>query len=612
VSIDIWRDAKEQVRQAIDIVDLAGSYVNLQRRGREYLALCPWHDDSRPSLHVNSERQTFKCFVCDIGGDVFSFVMQMEGIGFREAIKMLAERAGIQLEAPQTRSGDGSDEKPRLYEAMAWVEEQYHRFLLEAEEAEPARQYFRERHISQESILHFRLGYAPDRWDWLLSRAAKKGYPPKLLEKLGLAVPRNSGTGYYDRFRGRVLFPIRDAQVREPRPIALGGRILPQFAKEDTAKYINSPETPLFSKNRQVYGLETARDGITRSKNVLVMEGYTDCILAHQTGLNNAVAVLGTALGEKHIGLLRRYADTITLVLDGDEAGKRRTNEILELFVAAQVDLQILTLPQNLDPCDFLIAHGSEAFRQLLSGAVDALEHKIRRGTEGLDPTVDTHQANKVLEDILGTMARAPRLASSTASAVRLREQQVLTRLAYTFRVPEEQLRERLAELRQRSPRPVETVERPKASPYPTVESLDVWDRELLELVILQPGSIERVASTIGTEDLNSPVCRTIYTKCLELFETGLEPSFEQLMLESEDPGMKNLLVRLEEHGRAKAQCDSGQWLSEVLSSFQQRKEDAEYETRIRQAKGMNNPEEQEQFLDDLFSMLRSRPGKLK
>jgi DNA primase len=565
-------------------------------------------------LHVNPERQTFKCFVCDIGGDVFSFVMQMEGVGFREALAMLAERAGIEL-APAGRPGpgDAGDEKQKLYEAMAWVEAQYHRFLLEADEAEPARRYLAERRISDESIQKFRLGYAPDRWDWLLSRAASVGYGPNLLEKLGLVVPRNSGTGFYDRFRGRVLFPIHDAQVREARPIALGGRILPELAKEDAAKYINSPETPLFSKNRQVYGLDAARAGIARAKNVLVMEGYTDCIAAHQSGIDNAVAVLGTALGEKHVGLLRRYAETITLVLDGDEAGKRRTNEILELFVAAQVDLRILTLPRNLDPCDFLIAHGSEAFRELLSGAVDALEHKIRAGTEGMDPTVDIHQANVALEDILGTMARAPRLSLGTASAVRLREQQVFSRLALVFHVPEDQLRQRVAELRRGANRRQQQQAAPRqTSPYPTIDTIDLWDRELLELVMLRPGSVERVASTVGVEDLHAPACRAIYKKCLELFEAGLEPSFEQLMLESEDPAMKNLLVRLEEHGRAKAQSDNEQWLAEVLASFERMKEDAELDSRFRRGSAESDSPDDVEALGDVLDALRGRPGKLK
>ncbi len=616
VAIDQWREAKERVRESVDIVDLAGSYLDLHRRGREYLALCPWHDDSRPSLHVNPERQTFKCFVCDLGGDIFSFVMQMEGVGFREAVKMLAERAGIVIEPPQERRGPASaeDDKQTLYDAMAWAEAAYHGFLTESPEAEPARRYLQSRHINDQSIARFRIGYAPDRWDWLLSQAASAGFSPRVLEKVGLIAARQSGSGFYDRFRGRVLFPIHDAHVREARPIALGGRILPELAKDEVAKYINSPESPIYSKNRQLYALDQAREAILKAKpkTVLVMEGYTDVVVAHQFGIDNAVAVCGTALGENHLGLLRRYADRITLVLDGDEAGKRRTNEILELFVAAQLDLQILTLPQNLDPCDFLVTHGSEAFRQLLAEAVDALEHKIRTGTEGLDPTADTHRANAVLEDVLGTMARAPRLASSTAAAVRLREQQVLSRLAHTFRVPEEQLRLRMSELRRRSPRGVEPS-RPSQpiSPVPSIDALDLWDRELLELVMLMPGSIERVASVIAVDDLNSPVCRRIYQKCLELFEAGAEPSFDQLMLEAEEPSIKNLLVRFEEHGRAKAQSDAGQWLAEVLASFQGRKEDAELETRLREQAGAG-PQTDESLLGDLLNTLRSRPGKLK
>ena len=198
-------------------------------------------------------------------------------------------------------------------------------------------------------------------------RAAKQ-FPPGLLERAGLAIPRDmDGGGHYDRFRGRVLFSIRDARSR---PIAFGGRVLPQFADERTAKYINSPETPLFSKSRELYGLDAARDGIAREKQVVVLEGYTDCLMAHQHGLTNMVAVLGTALGEAHLQVLRRFTDSIVLVLDGDDAGRRRTNEIIDallaLFVKNQIDLRILTLPEGLDPCDFIASQGSDAFRQLL------------------------------------------------------------------------------------------------------------------------------------------------------------------------------------------------------------------------------------------------------
>jgi DNA primase len=208
---------------------------------------------------------------------------------------------------------------------------------------------------------------------------------------------------YYDRFKGRVIFPIRDTQNRT---IAFGGRILPKIADENAAKYVNSPETRLYTKSDTLYALDIVRSSITKSRQLTIVEGYTDVILCHQHGVNDVVACCGTALNDRHIRLLKRFADTVYLVLDGDAAGQSRTNDILELFVAAQMDLRILTLPEELDPAEFMEERGGEAFRNLLVGASDALEHKIRTATRGIDLARDTHRANLALEDILTTIAR--------------------------------------------------------------------------------------------------------------------------------------------------------------------------------------------------------------
>ncbi len=216
-------DAKEQVRQAIDIVDLVSSYVQLRRQGRNYVGLCPWHDDSKPSLQVNPERQSFKCWVCDFGGDVFSFVMRAENLEFREALELLAERAGVELRpqpprpsepgGPPPRS-EGTTDKRTLFRAAAWAEDQFHRCLLESPEAEPGRVYLAERGLSTETINRFKLGFAPDRWDWLLERARGTEFSPAILERVGLLRRKELGGGFYDWFRGRVMFSIRDSRSR--------------------------------------------------------------------------------------------------------------------------------------------------------------------------------------------------------------------------------------------------------------------------------------------------------------------------------------------------------------------------------------------------------------
>ena len=441
VAFDSLFDAKEQVRQAIDIVDLLGKYnLQLRRQGRGYAAHCPWHDDTRPSLQINPERQSWKCWPCDIGGDIFSFVMKMEGVDFGEALAMLADRAGIKLEKrrldPQaggspgqaSQAATGAD-KRTLYKAAAWVERQYHECLLNSPDAEPARQYFQERGINSESIDRFQLGFAPLDRDWILKQAGGSGSRAKILETIGV-LARSSQGGYpFDRFRGRGLFSIRDAQGR---PVGMGGRLLPGVEINSPAKYINSPETPLFRKSHLLYGLDLAKEAFHKSKQktALVMEGYTDVIIAHQYGFTNAVAVLGVALGETHVKILKRFVDRIVLVLDGDEAGQKRANEVLELFIAQQADLRILTLPDDLDPCEFCNWRGAEAFTELLAtGTVDAPITPFKAPCAGIDLDRDIHALSQALEWLIAILAKAPRLQSNTSGDSRLREERFLSAL---------------------------------------------------------------------------------------------------------------------------------------------------------------------------------------
>lgn len=605
-------DTKEQVKRAIDIVDLVGGYLQLRREGRAYKAICPWHDDKRPSLQVNPERQSYKCWVCDVGGDVFSFVMKIENITFPEALAMLAEKAGVKLVGPSggDRAGPGGDEKRLLYDAMKWAEEQFHRCLVMSPGAEPARRYLEERGVTTDSVQRYKLGFSPNEWGWVLERARNTPYTPKVLEKVGLVAPKPNGPGHYDRFKGRVLFSIRDAQGR---PVAFGGRVLPGPGSENAAKYINSPETPLYSKSNLLYGLDAAKDAISRPtfRTALVMEGYTDCLIAQQCGFAHAVAVCGTALGDRHLQLLRRYADRIVLVLDGDEAGRRRTDQLLELFIAEQVDLRILTLPDELDPCDFLLTRGAEAFQGLLDQAVDALEHKFRVATAGLTATSDTHATNRALEDVLSTLAKAPRLRDGTSSEARLKEALVLQRLASRFDVAEERLRSRLTALRRPSrATAAASASRVDAQPPPQDRpELVALERELLEIVIQTPGVVTRVRHELSPQEAVSPACQRILSACYSLSEAGVEPGFDQLILEFDEPEWKNLLVDLEDKGRAKKSGETAR-LDAVLNEFRFRREDKELR-HLRSAVVQGQMDERQglEALEQSIQSVRSRQG---
>lgn len=594
-------DTKEQIKRAVDIVDLVGEYLPLRREGRGYKALCPWHDDSRPSLQVNPERQSFKCWVCDIGGDIFAFLMKMEGVEFVEALRMLSERTGIALPTRGGQTPQTLDEKQALFAANAWAEEQFHQCLLKSSEAEAARKYFAERGITAESIARFRLGFAPDRWDWLLQRSTGTPHSPAVLLKAGVLAKSQESGKLFDRFRGRVMFSIRDVQKR---PVAFGGRVMP--GSSDAAKYINSPETPLFSKSSLLYALDQAREPIAQSRAVVVMEGYTDVIVAHQCGFTNAVAVLGTALGERHIPLLKRFADRIVLMLDGDEAGQRRTNEVLNLFVQEQMDLQILTLPDELDPCEFLLQRGADAFQQQLALAVDALEHKFRAVAGEMNTASNLHQAQQAVEEILNTLAQAPRLRANVASAAKLKEDQILHRLSRRFGLAEETLRARLLELR-RGTKPRATRKPDATAPEPKLSRLE---RTLLELLLLAPERAEAVCQEIPDALLQSPRSQIIFSRCRQLCGAGVRPTFERLMLEFDDPQIQSLLVELDEEGRMKQGIDPAANLDSLLATFRQQQSQA----RLRPKEQSLDHEEQVSLFAALIEQKRkqlARPSEV-
>ncbi len=537
-------DAKERVRDAVDIIDVVGSYISLRRQGKAMVGLCPWHDDARPSLQVNPERQTFRCWVCDVGGDVFNFVMRMERIEFREALEQLADRAGITL--ARTRGGLPADAKATLRAALEWAAGRFRACLHAGHEASAARDYVTQRGLSPETIERFTIGFAPSGWDWLLRQAGPAGIAVADLVRAGLAVERQDGTGHYDRFRGRVIFPIRDPQWR---CVAFGGRVLPG-ADTDAAKYINSPETPLFSKSSMLYGLDTARDAIAKSRRAVVVEGYTDCLAARQAGIDDVVAVLGTALGARHAALLRRYADRIVLVLDGDDAGRRRADEVLDVLLAEPIDVRIARLPSGVDPCEFILEHGREAFDALVESAGDPLEYRMDEAVARLAPGAGPDAILDAVESVLKALAAVPGSTVSTgstgSSAQRmLREDQVLGRLSRRFGISRDALRGRVLDLRRAGGGPARGTAPPAARV--ARPSLPAWDREVIEVLVGLPDRAGIIVKAVGNAGLESPAAQTVLAAAERLHDAGRPAALADLLLEIPDPDLQSLLVAVDE-----------------------------------------------------------------
>ena len=552
------------MREAVDIVDLVGSYVSLRRSGKGFAGLCPWHDDSKPSLQVNPERQTYRCWVCDVGGDAFSFLMRMERLEFREALEQLADRAGIEL--PRGRGGPSADDRAALWRTLDWAAARFCSCLATAAEASTARDYLAARGLAAETLERVGVGFAPESWDWLLRQAATAGVPVTLLEQTGLVVKRDDRPGHYDRFRGRVMFPIRDPLGR---CIAFGGRILPG-SRVEAAKYVNSPETPLFSKSSTLYGLDTGREAMASSGRAVVVEGYTDCLAARQLGCGDVVAVLGTALGERHAKLLRRYADRVVLVLDGDDAGRRRANEILGLLLAEPIDLRIARLPSGVDPCDFILAEGRDAFEAVIAAAVDPLDYRMDEALASLPADAGDDAALGAVESVLQALAAAGGRSSLEAGEQRLREDRVLGRLARRFGLARDVLRGRLQDLRgKRKPSPGESIRTDQ--PGGPLPKLPAWDREVLEVLVGVPEGAGLVVRQVEPADLESPAGRSVVEAARRLEAAGRAVGLSGLLLELTDPVLQSLLVAIDDDATSRGALEPRERIDHFSEAIRRR-----------------------------------------
>jgi DNA primase len=379
----------DEIRRGVDLVELVGRFVTLKRAGQNWKGLCPFHVEKTPSFMVNPRRGIFHCFGCGVGGDAFEFVMRQDRLTFPEAVQALARAAGIALPEERGRGESGRDE---LFRVMA-VAAGFFAERLWKPGGEPGRRYLEARGIDADVARRFGLGLAPEGWDGLLTVMRGEGIDPERLENVGLVVRRESGTGYYDRFRGRLMFPIRDLQGRV---IAFGGRAL----GDETPKYLNSPETSLYSKGQVLYAADLARAAIRERNRALLVEGYVDCLMAHQHGFAETVAALGTAFTPAQLAILRRSCEEVVTFFDADAAGQKAAERAAELLEAGDVGtawavnrsgpyaapapfrLKVALLPPGFDPDSFLRRHGAAAFAERLAGARSLLGYALDRAID--------------------------------------------------------------------------------------------------------------------------------------------------------------------------------------------------------------------------------------
>jgi DNA primase len=378
----------DQIRAASDIVEIIGSYLPLKRAGSNFVALCPFHKEKTPSFNVHPQRQIFHCFGCHKGGDVFRFVQEFEGLNFGEAVRRLAERARIPLEYTQD---DGQRQHQHLKESLLRIHEgitqRWHQTLTSDAHGQIARDYLAQRGVSPDAIPLFRLGYAPESWDDTVNWARSKGHDLAVVEQSGLILRKDNSAHYYDRFRGRLIFPIADEQGRV---IGFSGRTL--RADDKTAKYVNSPETPIFSKGRVFFGLDKAKRALLDRGFALVCEGQLDLIACFLAGIQNVVAPQGTAFTPEHARILKRYVDEVVLCFDADTAGQNAAVRVQESLLTSGLAVRVMTLPPPHDPDSFIRASGAAAFQERLGQARDFLDFYLDHLASSEDAATDKGQ----------------------------------------------------------------------------------------------------------------------------------------------------------------------------------------------------------------------------
>lgn len=366
---------REQIRAASDIVDVIGNYIPLKRAGANFTALCPFHKEKSPSFNVNPHKQIFHCFGCHKGGDVFTFVKEYENIGFMDAVRRLAERAKIPLEFENNPAAQESRHlKDQLLEIHEQLTQRWQNCLANEAAGQRARDYLASRGVSAEAIKLFRIGAAPESWDDTVNWAKSKNFPLEIVEQAGLIIKKEETGRQYDRFRGRLMFPICDEQGRV---VAFSGRVLP--GDESPAKYVNSPETPIFTKSKIFFGLDKSKRAILDKGYAIICEGQLDLIACFMGGVQNIVAPQGTAFTDQHARILKRYCNEVVLCFDSDNAGQNAIVRALDHLLAAELAIKVAVVPAPHDPDSFIKANGGEAFRSLVESSEGFFDYLLKR-----------------------------------------------------------------------------------------------------------------------------------------------------------------------------------------------------------------------------------------
>ncbi|MCD6097092.1 DNA primase [bacterium] len=475
-------DPIEEIKSKIDIVDFISEYIKLKQVGKNYQGLCPFHKDTHPSFYVSPERQFWHCFGCNESGDIFTFLEKIEGIEFKEALRILAKRAGVKLQAKDVKQSDSRLKLIRICQISALF---YHQVLLKSPLAKKARDYLKKRGLKPETLKIFQIGFAPDKWDSLLKFLKKRGYSLADVEMAGLIIPGKKSGQYYDRFRNRIIFPIFNLYGEV---VGFTGRILPDAEDESKAKYINTPQTLIYNKSQVLYGLAQAKQYIRDADKVILVEGNMDMISSFQAGIRNVVCLSGTALTQEQVGLIKRYTSNVLLALDVDPAGFSATNRSVELMLANDLNIKVIQLPKGKDP-DECIRQNPLLWEKAVSKPILFMDYYFNQVFKGKKLN-SLEEKKQVGEQVLLVVSK---IKNSFERDLWIQK------LSLKLKVSEDSLRQRLSQIssaeknKTSSPFEQEDVEQTQENKERSVSIEEEIARRILGLLIKYPKITESV-----------------------------------------------------------------------------------------------------------------------
>jgi DNA primase len=513
-------DKISEIKESCNIVDVISDYVSLKKSGANYKGLCPFHMEKTPSFMVNEQKKIFHCFGCGASGNVFNFLMKNEHLTFPDAVRETARKAGISLPVRKTefRSEQKAENCSELYQINEYAAEYFTDMLIRSKEGETGRKYLFKRGIDKEIVQQFKLGFSPNRWDGLLRYLSVKGIPVEEEKRLGLIIPREDKKGFYDRFRNRLIFPITDVQGRL---IGFGGRAI----GEDEPKYLNSPDSPVYSKGHHVYGLSQSLPSIRKEDQAIIVEGYFDLLSMYQHGLKNVVATLGTAITPHQIRLLKRYTKNLLVIFDPDESGKKAALRSLPLFLEEGISPHVILLPAGFDPDSFVQKDKGEALKDKLKKPLSLLDFFLQYAFITTDP-YSVKGKLKIIEEVVPVVSRIKD---------RVERELYIQKISQRLGIKEEIIFQKIKTADRRG-MPERTVEIPEVLEEKKVEKM------MVRLMLLYPDLIPQMEKEAIVDDFSIDSCRKLATIIIDKFvaSQGFDPTL--LMNEVSEEELRGLL----------------------------------------------------------------------